>query len=111
MYTLHVLVREGGRSRRPHTYEHSRWNLRTIVLQELYKQGSETFQHWLRSNEAYLEIAHNGYQILNVPREFIKPFIGHQARWMISRLRRWKSFFMGRAIDEYKEINLIFLVD
>lgn len=111
MYTLHVLMREGGKTRRPHVYEHKGWNLRTIVLQELYKQGSETFQHWLRSNEAYLEITSTGYTILNLPSEFIKPFVRHQARWMISRLNRWKSFFLRRAIDEYKHIDLVFLVN
>lgn len=111
MYTLHILIREGGRSQRPSVYENSRWNLRSTVLEELYKQGNTTFQHWLRSNETCLETTLTGYCILNIPIEFIKPFVRHQARWVITRSNRWKSFFLQRPVAEYKHIDMLFLVD
>jgi hypothetical protein len=111
MYTLYVVVHEGGKTRRPHAYEHSGWNLRAVVLQELYKQGNDAFRTWLRSHEAYLETTSTGYSILNLTAEFVKPFVRHQARWMVGRLSKWRSFFAGRPIEQHAQVDLIFLVD
>lgn len=107
---LCIQLRQGGKPKEPHVLEQNRWNVRSIVKQELYRQGNDEFREWFKNREMYLETTPTGYLLINVPASCTVPFVRHQARWMISRLNKWKTYLSGRAVEDYAELNLVFEV-